>query len=128
VAVDLYNTLCYTCSMKICKHKNCENEVVGPAFKLFCDPKCGNKHHVQNRRVRLKQKALKYAGGKCILCGYSKSSRALVFHHRDESQKSFGIAERGLTRGWERVRSEIDKCDLLCMNCHMEVHEELLIK
>ncbi len=43
-------------------------------------------------------------------------------HHVDESKKSFDMSSRGLTRSWERLKKEADKCVLLCANCHREIH------
>lgn len=67
--------------------------------------------------------AIEYGGSKCSLCGYKRSKRALVFHHRDPSKKDFGLSVRGLTRSWEKMLAELKKCVLLCANCHAEVHE-----
>ena len=78
---------------------------------------------VAKRRRKLRTMAIEYGGGECILCGYSKCVRALVFHHLDPSQKDFGLSIRGLTRSWEKMRAELDKCVLLCANCHSEVHD-----
>jgi 5-methylcytosine-specific restriction endonuclease McrA len=78
---------------------------------------------VSERRKRLREMAREYKGGKCALCGYDKSPRALVFHHIDPSQKDFGLSSRGLTRSWDAIKKEIDKCVLLCANCHAEVHD-----
>jgi len=78
---------------------------------------------VKRRRARLRQMARAYKGDKCVICGYKKCPRALSFHHRDPNQKSFGISTRGLTRSWKKIQEEIDKCVLLCANCHMEVHD-----
>lgn len=50
--------------------------------------------------------------------------RVLSFHHRDPSEKKF-IISGNHCRKWEIVREELDKCDLLCANCHMELHDEL---
>lgn len=50
---------------------------------------------------------------------------ALEFHHKESSGKDFGISYKGYTRGWNKVREEIDKCLLLCANCHREIHTEL---
>lgn len=81
------------------------------------------KHAVAERRKKLRMMSIEYGGGECKLCGYKKSSRALSFHHKDPDQKDFGLSARGLTRSWEKIQKELDKCVLLCANCHMEVHE-----
>jgi HNH endonuclease. len=78
---------------------------------------------VKKRRIRLRVMARDYKGGKCELCGYKKCPRALSFHHIDPKKKAFGISTKGLTRSWDKIREEIDKCVLLCANCHMEVHD-----
>jgi hypothetical protein len=68
--------------------------------------------------------AIEHLGGKCSRCGYNKYPEVLEFHHKDPTQKLFGIGQRGLTRSWKRVQAEIEKCDLLCANCHRELHVE----
>lgn len=78
---------------------------------------------VSLRRIKLRKMAREYKGGKCEICGYSRCERALSFHHRDPKKKSFGISDRGLTYSWQRIKNEIDKCVLLCANCHMELHD-----
>ena len=78
---------------------------------------------VAKRRRKLCDMALEYGGGKCYLCGYKRSKRALVFHHLNPAKKDFGLSMRGLTRSWEKMRAELDKCVLLCANCHSEVHD-----
>ena len=74
---------------------------------------------VSKRRKAIRQKAIEHKGGKCQLCGYKKCTEALEFHHFDN--KSFGISQKGYTRSWENVEKELDKCILLCANCHREV-------
>jgi hypothetical protein len=49
-------------------------------------------------------------GGKCMICGYNRCSAALDFHHRDPNQKDFSLSVKGLTRSWEKIKKEIDKC------------------
>ncbi|MDP3999048.1 MAG: hypothetical protein Q8P76_00435 [bacterium] len=78
---------------------------------------------VSKRRKKLREMAREYKGGKCILCGYKKCARALSFHHKNPKIKEFGLSVKGLTRSWEKIKAEIDKCVLLCANCHMEVHD-----
>ncbi len=77
---------------------------------------------VTKRRRKLKGLAIQYKGGKCMFCGYLRCSGALDFHHLDESEKSFGLSVRGLTRSWEKIKDELDKCVLVCANCHREIH------
>ena len=74
---------------------------------------------VVKRRKVVRQKAIEYKGGKCQLCGYNKCMEALEFHHF--ANKKFGISQKGYTRSWEKVKEELDKCVLLCANCHREV-------
>jgi transcription elongation factor Elf1 len=80
------------------------------------------KKAVAKRRKRLKQMVVEYKGGECVICGYSKYAGAFDLHHLDESKKEFALSSHGLTRSWERVKKEADKCVLLCANCHRELH------
>lgn len=76
-------------------------------------------------RANTKSLAVEYKGGKCQQCGYCKSLSALEFHHRDSTEKDFGIARRWYKGLDDILKKELDKCDLLCSNCHREVHEQL---
>ena len=76
---------------------------------------------VAKRRKKIKELAVEYKGGKCQLCNYSKCIGALELHHIEKTEKSFGIGDKGYTRSWDKVRNELDKCILLCANCHREV-------
>jgi len=60
-------------------------------------------------------------GGKCERCGYNDYIEALCFHHIDPTTKLFEISS-GLTKGINELLKEVDKCALLCNNCHIEVH------
>lgn len=81
------------------------------------------KKAVVKRRKKVRALSLEHKGGSCEICGYNKCSQALDFHHIDPKKKHFGISAKGYTRSWEKVLSELDKCILLCSNCHREVHE-----
>lgn len=76
---------------------------------------------VSRRRRKLKLLAVDYKGGKCSVCGYKKCVDALEFHHLDPSKKDFGIGS-GITKAWSKIKKELDKCELLCSNCHKELH------
>ena len=80
---------------------------------------------VSQRRKKLREAAIEFKGGKCELCGYDRCEEALEFHHADSSKKEFGISQAGLTRSWERVKGEIEKCILVCANCHRELHNKI---
>lgn len=93
--------------------------------------RCGR--HIENRsmcgacRVILhrQQKAKKlreHFGGRCIRCGYDRCFQALEFHHRDPSTKDKTIKLSGGSVSMKRMIDEAEKCDLLCANCHREVH------
>jgi hypothetical protein len=86
--------------------------------------RCGqcNTDAVIRRRHKVKQMAVEYKGGECEICGYKKYIGALQFHHMNPNEKDFNVSQKGHTRSWNRVKSEIDKCILVCANCHAEIH------
>lgn len=78
------------------------------------------KRDTSSYRRDVKKRLIEYKGGKCQLCGYNKCQEALDFHHLDPTQKDFNIS--GGTRSFESLRVEVDKCILVCSNCHREIH------
>jgi transposase-like protein len=75
-------------------------------------------------RKRTKKKLVEYKGGKCQVCEYDKSLNALHFHHLNPNEKDFSISGKSLS--FEKLKSEVDKCILVCSNCHSEIHEGLI--
>lgn len=73
---------------------------------------------------KTKLKCISYKGGECQICGYKKSIRSLTFHHVHPEEKSFGIS--GGTKSFEKLKPELDKCILVCTNCHGEIHDGLI--
>tara|TARA_Y100000034_G_C6798029_1_gene357819 strand:+ start:383 stop:850 length:468 start_codon:yes stop_codon:yes gene_type:complete len=49
----------------------------------------------------------------------------MTFHHLDPAGKLFGICD-GSTRSWARVKAELDECVLVCIRCHIDIHEGLI--
>ena len=76
-------------------------------------------------RRAMKKEAVKRLGGCCQRCGYNKSIYALSFHHINPEEKDFGLSANGNVHSWENYWKEVQKCELLCANCHAELHEEL---
>lgn len=76
---------------------------------------------VRKKLRDLKIRSVEYLGGKCLSCGFNSSFAALVFHHRDPKEKDFTIS--GKCYNWDRLKTELDKCDCLCANCHIALHE-----
>jgi len=68
-----------------------------------------------------KIKAIEYLGGKCIDCNNCYLPSVYDFHHLDTTIKENNIA-RIMGRKWENIVPELDKCVLLCANCHRIRH------
>ena len=62
-------------------------------------------------------------GGKCNKCGETDMFK-LHFHHIDPTQKEFQISKITAHVPWPIIKQEIDKCVLLCANCHTSLHSE----
>lgn len=86
--------------------------------------KCNSENTVLKRKKYI-LKAIEYKGGCCLFCGYKKCVAALEFHHLNPETKEFGISNSGNIKSWEKMKVELDKCILLCSNCHKELHYTL---
>ena len=89
-----------------------------------------NPNSYKNQKLRgLKRKyeAIIQKGGKCEICGYDKNISALEFHHIDPSNKNFQLDSRHFSNNTiDNLQNEINKCILLCANCHREIHNPSL--
>ena len=110
--------------IKECKKHGLTNFIYVPSEDKYRCVKCRSVA-VQKRRDKTKQILVEYKGGKCEICGYDKCIQALEFHHLDPNQKDFGIGAKGYTRSIEKNKLEVDKCILVCSNCHREIHNGL---
>lgn len=54
----------------------------------------------------------------CARCGYNANPVALDFDHIDRSTKSFDIGRMRSKTSIEKLLAEVDKCQVLCANCH----------
>lgn len=76
---------------------------------------------IKTLRQKTKEKALEYKGKKCSICGYDKCSWALEFHHINPNEKEFTFSKYS-NHAWSKIQKELDKCILVCANCHKELH------
>lgn len=104
---------------------HCCNKTIKTGHR-FCGVNCKRKYFVDKRRKDIRQMALNYKGDVCQVCGYNKCESALVFHHIKSNEKDFGLSAKGYTRSWVKVKKELDKCLLVCSNCHAEIHSRQL--
>ncbi len=109
-------TYCSTCQIELTEDNAYRK---GNRLTSKCK-KCFNKYLVDRTIVR-KMEAIEQKGGGCQKCGYNKYHGALEFHHIDPTQKD--MEWRKLRQCSEKkLQEELDKCILLCANCHRETH------
>lgn len=103
-----------------------------------CDLLCANCHRlrhvawdqgkttksdpVNEQRRQTKVQAVEYMGSTCFSCERDGPPALFEFHHWDARQKEFGVSQAGAHHSWKRVIGELEKCVMLCANCHREVH------
>jgi transposase len=89
------------------------------AFHYWCR-KCNDRISLEKQTER-KRKCVEYKGGKCVICGYNRYLGSLDFHHLDPAKKDYNISNLR-TYSMEKLYKELDKCILVCKNCHCEIH------
>ena len=102
--------------MRICK-------LCGKEFKDYQNrgrARCGS-CNTKIRRYRAKSAAIKWLGGRCRNCGWEGDEAAFQFHHVDPHKKDFTVGNIA-NKNWESIKKELNKCVLLCANCHAVVH------
>ena len=76
------------------------------------------------QRWKTKKRAVDMKGGKCCKCGET-DMRVLTFHHLNVEDKEYNISNFYSRICWEKIVLEIEKCDLMCFNCHVRLHSEI---
>lgn len=61
----------------------------------------------------------------CLLCGEDELC-CLDLHHLDPDSKEMNIGDVILHKPWDKLKAELDKCVVLCSNCHRKVHANLI--
>lgn len=105
------NTTCALCNNSISKHfKNKNTTLCGSCTTAV-------------RRYRVKKFAVEYKGSKCNKCGWSGDISCFDFHHKDPTLKEFTLQANNMSStSWEKIKAELDKCVLVCSNCHRTIH------
>ena len=110
-----------------CKNKKNRTEFYNRRNQLgssaYCVD-CTNKQTTERNR-KAKILAVEYKGCRCEKCGYNKCIAALDFHHIDPTIKKFEIGGKKFIKLNKKITDELDKCSLLCANCHRESHASI---
>ena len=122
---------------KVCK-ECCYKRSIESGYEQTVERKKKNRLHylkhkkeyckiAREKKRFIKKELIDIKGGKCEICGYNKCIEALDFHHKDPDKKEFTIsmALAKNKKNIEELKIEINKCLLLCKNCHTELHYNL---
>ncbi len=129
---------CFTCSPF--GHHNTRKlgeKTLAQTRKLLRECKCGRNHHRRygsmcpacrhrKRQTACNAKIYSVVGEACWICGYNRTRRNLCFHHVNPATKLFCLTTREMMLKWTRVCCELQKCILVCANCHGEIHDNLI--
>jgi hypothetical protein len=81
------------------------------------------KQNTYERITQNKEKAVEYLGGKCLDCNGIFPKEVYDFHHVDPSTKEKELTSARF-QSWDNYKKELDKCVLLCSNCHRIRHRK----
>lgn len=114
--------------MKKCSKCNQEKDYYkdfsanGKSTRSICK-ECEKQRAVENYNKLMEY--LRSLKTKCSRCGYSKNPAALEYHHPDQNKEAnvTRLARIHLSPNQlAKLHTEIEKCELLCANCHREEH------
>jgi len=72
----------------------------------------------------MKLNAIEYKGGYCERCGWQGHPAAYDFHHKNPEEKEFQWSTQLYKKSWGTIKTELDKCELLCAICHRIEHAQ----
>lgn len=109
---------CSCCNVKLVEENSYYNQCKNLYYSM-----CKNCHasYTFKKRLNFKKKALNYKGNSCKSCGYNKDITALEFHHKNPTEKEI-LPAKLYYKPWNYAKQELDKCIVLCCNCHREEH------
>lgn len=98
--------------------------------KLKNDPEYKVKHYESKQKRastnRLNLKQLKESSS-CLACGNYYPSVCMDYHHLNPDQKERRVSSMLESHSWKSIEKEIEKCILLCANCHRKIHSDLFM-
>lgn len=112
----------------------CDTDITNSKGRKYCSKECrdhgrraldrGEEYKPRKEKaIKIKQEFIDIKGGECEICGYNKCIAAMTFHHRDPKTKEYTLDVSSIIKfKKELLLKELNKCDLLCFNCHMELH------
>lgn len=106
-----YQSMCRSCNAKWCKDRYDNGN-----RKQACE-----RSRKKNRQIRKNLIAKHKLDLGCYNCGYKKNPSALDFHHIEEKTENVSTLVQNSVR-IKTLRAEMDKCIVLCSNCHRELH------
>lgn len=112
-----YKTLFNSLDSLICPI--CEREF---PRKRKCNRVCSTCRMNYVRYVQ-RQKGIDILGGKCSNCDEA-DCEVLQFHHKNPAEKEFTLSANWANKDWDKLEKEINKCELLCSNCHIKLHRK----
>lgn len=102
-----------------------KNQVAEAKKKYRIENRTKINEYMKKRRKRSKDKLFTIKkNSKCVRCGFD-DARALQFHHINPSDKLFAIGACYTDYKWDTIQKEIDKCEVLCANCHSIEHYDI---
>ena len=113
-----------SCCNSVCRAKRKVNYRKKNTIKQQKYMKKYYKSHIEiwkNRQIVETKAMHKLKINGCAICGYNKCDRALHFHHVNPEDKKFQVTHSALTKN--SLIDEINKCILLCANCHIEIEQ-----
>jgi hypothetical protein len=112
------NQNCSCCNVKLVEENSYYKRHKNLYYSMCKD--C-HANYTFKKRFNFKIKALDYKGNSCKSCGYNKDITALEFHHKNPTEKEI-LPAKLYYKPWDYAKQELDKCIVLCCNCHREEH------
>ena len=113
---------CYACKEDKPESEFSKDKRNKSGYNSYCK-QCKSKKAREKARFE-KKVAIHYKGGKCVDCDGIFHQAIYEFHHLDEKNKKANPAHLINRYGFKKAKEELDKCVLLCANCHRIRHHK----